>query len=384
MAKRRYSVLTLMAAGTIWACLLSPTSAQVPLPSPKLPPTGMPLTEGLITSAEGIELAPGEQIIDGPPELKMFTEQALPSGQLAGAGGISPCGPSCYDACDPFYYVIAEALYMQRRGLSGSTLSTGFAFDDYEFEIAPRVTLGRQFDCTDGYEFIFTGMLDWEERLAAVGPGLNTVLVAAPPLDPAVFDPFRDSTFQSQGIRASYDSYEFHRTYNGWDVVRTLVGLRTILYDEEYYFIGTDGVDNAILYSSADNVLVGPQLGLEMLYPVNNWIDVGARFKGGLYLNFADAETRLFNDAFSTTIPAAGGAGKETTIAGALEISSQTRMRLTNSITGIVGFDMWYLGGLVETRSQLPNPFPQNAGNFLDPNDEIFFLGVTGGIQVVF
>jgi len=338
----------------------------------------------MITSLEGFELAPGETIVDGPPELQRLGEtQALPASDYA-QGMAAACSPGCYVPCEPGYYSVADVLYMQRGGGGGFTRAFGYSFDDYEWEIAPRIKWGRRFDCVDGYEFVFAGLLEWEDTI--FGTTQDSVFLA-PALPANIFDAvqrFNNADTQFQSRRASYDSFEFNRTYTGWDVARLMVGMRGIMYDEDYAYGATDTAtgDSVLLQQNVDNLLVGPQLGLQLFYPLGLRVYTDTTFKGAVFLNFADSDTRL-NVAAPNAI-VLNASADEAELAGMIEIGSKIGINLTDSLSATVGYDFWYLSGLAEAGTQVPRNLTPATGFGIAVDDDIFIHGVNAGLQFVY
>jgi hypothetical protein len=343
----------------------------------------MSLSDGVISSLDGIDLRPGETIVDGPPELQQYqTQQASQPQVMQGQPSGSGYSAGCYVPCEPGYYLVSETLFMQQTSGDGFTRGFGYFFDDHDFELAPRITFGRRFDCVDGYEFVFAGLLEWDD--AIVGTNNAAVFESPDAILQDAFDLYATAANQTQVRESSFNSFEFNRTYTGWDVARTMIGLRTILYDEEYAYIagGTDAPGSVALSQSSDNLLIGPQLGLQLIYPVGIRTYTETTLKGGAYLNFVDTDTSLFSPIGAA--PLATGAGDEVELAGMLEIGSKIGINLTRSVSAHVGYDLWYMAGIAESASQLPIGFNRATPFTVSADDDVFIHGLTGGVQVVY
>jgi hypothetical protein len=137
-----------------------------------------------------------------------------------------------------------------------------------------------------------------------------------------------------------------------------------------------------VLSQSTDNLLIGPQIGLQLFYPLGRRIYSDTTLKGGLYLNFVDSDGSLLTSAPTTAV--ARGSSDDTEIAGMFEIGTKLGINVTRSISATIGYDVWYLTGVAESSSQLPlnynlaTPFTVNA------EDDVFIHGLTAGIQVVY
>ncbi len=94
-----------------------------------------------------------------------------------GMGMSMPCPPSCI----PYGYVMAEALYMDRHGQNSFTGVVGERMGTYDFEWAPRVTVGNVPDCVHGTELGFTGPIEWDRAGLFVNfADIQAVSTAAP------------------------------------------------------------------------------------------------------------------------------------------------------------------------------------------------------------
>lgn len=379
MAIRKFLVLSLVAAGATWGGFAMPATAQGIVGAGPVP-IGMPADGGMLANDE-VPLAPGETIIAGPPELLHKRGAPVPTSTNYGVldpGAGMPCTNECYTGCDPGYFGIAEALFMQRRGDTGFTRTTVGALDEFDYEWGTRLTLGRSFDCVNGYEFVFTGALDWrDEARSAVGaPGTLFTTVDANLLAASGNFAQFNNTNILQVRRADYNSIEFNRTYNGWDVVRASLGLRTILYNEQYDLLAAAGGRAS---QSVENVLIGPQIGLDIYYPLSNRLFTGARFKGGVYLDIASSTSTFGDTNFNQRRTA-----EDEEISGVFEVGSKLGYQVTSDITATIGYDMWYMAGVAATTEQIPFALTSTTGTAIDVDSGIFIHGLTAGIEIAF
>jgi hypothetical protein len=381
MAIRNFFVYSLLAAGA--ACGGFATSAKAQSGINQKP---APLGSGGLVLQDNIPLAPGETIIAGPPEL-MQQSKSLPAPVSAHQGGVpvgGACLNDCFAGCEPGYFLNTEALFMQRRGDSGFTRSTSRFIDELDYEWGGRFTLGRRFDCVNGYEFTYTGLLEWENPVVSApgtGPHDSLFISDIAPNDVNLAG-LNNAFLHAQRFRASYDSIEFNRTYNGWDVARTYLGFRTILYDESYELGAFDAGNDLVggYRQSVENVLIGPQVGLDLYYPVSNRFYAGAKFKGGVFLNIADSTTQLFGG-----LPAiAGNAADEEEIAGVLEVSSQLGYHLARNAKATIGYDVWYMAGVATSYDQVPFTVGRNTGRTINVDGDVLIHGLTAGIEISF
>lgn len=405
MAIRKLFFLSLVAAGAAHLSVASSAVAQQPT-APH--PAGSPedISAGLIMSADDFMLGPGETIVSGDPELGirsgLRSAAAFPhhdAGPPDAIYGDQPllAPPPGYGAaidcpgCEPGYYLTAEALYFKRSGDEFFTRSDQFALGEMDYEWGGRLTLGRRFDCVNGYEAIYAGPLRWEQdnSFVSAGGGINTFIDVAP-LDPDLYlSAFIDAESQRQNFQADLDSLEFNRTYFGWDVVKALIGIRTMLYDEEYNYtsrrnLGGGDFESGRLRQKSENFLIGPQLGLELYYPLANRVFIGSKIKGALLANFFDSETRLTNDKGPGGVFVAGGSDDGIEVAGFGEIGTRLGFRVTDSITASVGYELWYLAGATTAYAQVPENFSLNQGSRVSVDEDVLFHGATAGVEIAF
>ena len=410
MAIRKLSILSLIAAGTV-SVFSSQLVAQTPAPVPA--PLSPGATDGMILNSTGIELGPGETIISGPPGLQAYGSSLGQTGAMGMSGGpvqiLDPaaamaCNNDCFMPCDPGYYGIGEFLYMKHGGGSFSR-SNDFSLGDFDWEMGTRITLGRRFDCVDGYEFVYAGLTGWDESSSRAGNLIGSQFVPGAGLNNDAFRAFNnyqagqldnllmtsDVNFTSQSREADFHSLEFNRTYTGWDVIRCMLGLRAIVYNENYTYVSQALIDDTVnpafnqigtLRQSVDNFLIGPQVGLETYYPLSRRVFVNSKLKGGIYLDIVDSQTRLFNGIAADAI--AGGNAENEDICAMFESSSQLGMHLTPALSVFAGYDIWYMTGVATIEDQLPVAFGRLQGNSVLADDDVFIHGITFGGRLEF
>lgn len=372
MAIRRSLFLSFAAAAVAVGGAASSAVAQQGH-SPLSPPPHQEVTDGLILSADDIVLGPGETLLDGGPGVAVAP--AAPPGHPGHLPGHQPMFPPGSEmaigmpcpTCEPGHYVSAEALYFTHSEERGFINDDALVFtDEFDQEWAGRLTLGRRFDCVNGYEIVYTGPLEWEMGLDATydigggagGGGTTTTI--------------------SQDFEARLNSVELNRTYFGWDVVKATHGIRVMLYEEASSFSRTTAPappafrDDGILAESIDNILIGPQAGLELYYPLSNRFFVGGKLKGGVYANFFESDMRVDGDFASDD---------DVDIAGMFELGTNVGFRVTDAITATAGYELWYLAGIAGSYDVIPDRFV-----FREPsaNDEVFMHGFTAGVHVAF
>ena len=381
----------LLLSGAAWFSMAPSADAQDPLAGDMIDGSVM--------------LAPGEVLMDpyGDPSIGMSPPGELGYGpqhhghhggghHRAGhrhaplTGGLVQ-GPVsadlCFGGCQPGYYVRAEALYMRRTGHEGLTLSQDFALDEFDFEIGPRLTLGRLFDCVNGYEVVYTGLFDEWDQLAVSNTGGTSLLTwAGPGGTPASLAALTGAEPQQQAYRVDYHSYEFNRTYRGWDVVNLLIGGRVIDYSEDYIFTSSEGAAGGVLGTATENLLIGGQVGLDLAYPLAQRVWSTVKGRAGLFANFAESQTILADSALTDF--AINNEADDEDISGLLEFGVGVRYRLAQRAWLTGGYEAIYLHDVATAPDQLFLSVGPGLGISTRIDDEVFIHGLTLGAEVFF
>lgn len=264
------------------------------------------------------------------------------------------------------------------------TASPNFLMDGYDFEAIPRVTIGRVPDCINGCELTFTGVAEWTQSGAASNPsgGIETFLNLVAPFDATDILAFTNSIEQSQRLEAQYWSVEANKTMVGYDVARCLVGVRYIDYQELFTYLGENATVGAIsgstlgsLRSEVKNRLLGPQVGVDLLYPICHRGYTDFRARAGIFANFADLDFDYRND-ISTALLADEDAVR---FAGMIEVAGGVRVQLTDRLSVRAGGELWWLGGVGTATDQFKNTIV--AITNVRTGSEFFVAGGTVGAE---
>ncbi|MEM9586333.1 MAG: hypothetical protein AAGA03_03555 [Planctomycetota bacterium] len=294
----------------------------------------------------------------------------------SGYGGGMSCGPTC----QPYRYVTVEGLYMTRLGEDTFTRAQNFRLDGFDFEWAPRITIGSVPNCYDGIEGSFTGPFEWDMAASLAGAGNLSTLYSGSALPAGSLSSFINADFQRQTYEAEYLSGEVSKTCIGWEVAKLLIGARYIDYDELYRYETIDGATNGLLQSRADNVLLGAQVGVDLLYPVGRFVYTDFRGRAGAYLNLADSDVYLEN-AGSIVL---NNSGDDEDLAGVFEVGGGIRYQLGEMLSVRAGAELWYLVGIATARDQIGSQLLPATGRSPDVDDEVVIAGVTVGAELKF
>jgi hypothetical protein len=299
-------------------------------------------------------------------------------GLCRGSGYVDACAP-----CNPYEYALVEGLYMQRDGDDRFTLSQDFDMGDFDFEFAPRITIGMVPDCVHGYEVSWTGPFEWDMsgQLNDAAFDIQTLLTPGLPVAGANLSTFSDATFQRQTYSVDYWSLEANKTLHGWDMAKLLAGFRYINYDEDYNYLTQNATGGGLLRSAVDNQLFGLQVGMDLLFPVccHGYSDFRARAGG--FVNSVDSDVRLIN-AGSTVI---ANFDDDTELAGIFEIGSGFRYQVGEILSLRAGVELWYLTGVATAPNQLSNGVMRpSTGRAIQADEDILFTGFTVGGELKF
>lgn len=304
------------------------------------------------------------------------------SNGLNGSGdwGLESIGgsPAC-DCCPPRFYVIGELLAMNREGNSGVRLSQALQLGEFHYREGFRATIGWTDDCLNGYEITFTRPLKWERGEFAVGTALNSNLIAAPNVNPVDLAAFNTAIFHSQRYRSEFYSGEFNRRWWGWDVFSVKGGLRYINVDEEFEFRSINNL-NAVgeFRVEVDNHLIGPQLGVELLQPLGKWT-LNSKILGGVFVNINDEQTTLSNAG----VQFINNSFNDEDFAWMIETGVTAIYHFGDHLSATIGYEGWFLDGIVVAEEQQLNPIDRNMGLRSDARSDIFYHGATAGVELV-
>lgn len=349
-----------------------------------------------------------------------------PTGTCSGdCWGACSTGGNCYSGssmecptCEPYRYARVEAVYMRREGLSDFTRSQNFALDEYDFELAPRVTIGSVPDCVNGTEVSFVGPLNWDMSssianvtgqtfLSELIPG---VTIGSPLPEQTIgltllYDPedvtldaggniiaFNDNPadlvdFQRQRYESTYWSAEASQTMMAWDIAKFSFGGRFISFEEDYSYVAQNGTGatpelNGAIASSTTNNLIGLQVGLDIFTPVfcQN-LSSTLRAKAGGYWNLSEGSAVVIDQGDRLS----GFSEDDGTLAAMFEISSGLHYRLGEALSIYGGSEFWYLTEVATAERQLPGLVGARAGNRgLDNGDDVVFVGFSVGATLQF
>jgi hypothetical protein len=344
--------------------LVSPETLAAP-PPPAVLGEQPPLMDPIVTGPEGA--------IDG----SLGLNNGLMPGVSADYGyGYGACPGGLAASCPDVYFVQAELLYMDRARSGRPVISTGGNLPSLDWEHGYRLTVGEKFDCTDGWEAVFTGPFEWEEAVIATGTDLGVYF------NPWLIDAsaFADGVYHAQSYNSKFNSLEFSQKCWAWDVLTQVWGMRYLQLDDEYSMYSLNDVGQAgLLDVRTRNRFIGMQYGFDILYPYyRRWV-FGAKAKLGLYGNIAEGNSSLINDGEVQF----DNSSEEFQIGFNGEFGVHAAFKILPRVTATAGYEFWYLYGAAlawEQELYYLNPF---SGSSLDTDEDVFYHGATAGVEVV-
>ena len=305
---------------------------------------------------------------------------------MLGGGNRASAGYGASDACstagcDVSVYASAEALWLRRGNDKYFTLSQNSYLPDFDYDLGGRFTVGRLFNCVDGWEGVFVGPYKWNRQAAVVGAGnLQSRLVPNAGYTAAEVDTFNNANQHYQAWESKLNSFEVNRRWWSWDVLSTLVGMRYIDYTENYLFQSLSAQGVGTYSNRVKNRMAGVQVGGDIFYPVSLRGNMGFRGKAGVYANFDENTVYLQNGA--TTIVNAGD--NTVDVAGLIEMGVFANYQVVPSVRLTAGYEFWYMPGTLSVPGQSPQFINPSTGTRADNDNELFLHGGSVGAQILF
>ncbi|MDA8744694.1 hypothetical protein N9N28_08685 [Rubripirellula amarantea] len=293
---------------------------------------------------------------------------------------------SC-EPCSPYRYASVEAMYFKRDN-DDFSLSPNFGMDGFDYEWAPRITIGMVGDCVHGYEASFVGPLEWQQRgndasaTDSIGTFFGRTLVgnAATTLGTDLSF-LTDASVADQRLSAEYYSLEASKTLVGWEMAKLLIGGRYINYDEDYLYAATSGTSGQTgnLNISTDNQLIGVQIGADLLFPISRHGFSDTRMRAGVYANNASTDQSIVK----STGYSIADSDSSTEIAGMFELGTGVRYQLGEILSVRAGAELWYLTGVATADSQASFTAAQlTQRQGVQAEDDILFTGLSVGAEL--
>jgi hypothetical protein len=288
-------------------------------------------------------------------------------------------GGDGFMGCPPRWYAVAEAFALRRNGDSNVTLSNGGRFGGYDYELAGRATIGRTYDCLDGWEASYAGPFLWSQRQGAISDGeLQAFLLPGVGLSADDLSAFRNADMHRQYRSSTLHSGEINRRWWGWDVFSLKVGARYLRIEEKFELLSNAGNEFGDFSTGYQNHVGLGQIGLDLMAPVGPWT-FGAKVNGGIGLNFNSGEVLLSNNDRRVL----GNSSSDEQIAFLAELGIFSIYRLTERISLHAGYEAWYIWGLALPSDQQYAPLNFDSGLSYYERGDLFYHGGTLGVEIV-
>ena len=370
--------------GDLLSSKIISSSEPVIVAQQDLGPDGKPL--GKLTSITGMPVdGTGygfDEAASVPGSFNQYGTNVSSGTAIAPVSGYSMGGGNtcCPEDCRRWYGGY-EAVYLQREGDRGFSISRGNFLTDYGYEFGHRITIGQMLDCTDAIELVYTGPFTWERTSQDLSPTgqLQSVLTTGGGYVPAQIDTFNNSIRHLQGHRATFQSYEANRKWFAWDIMSTLIGIRAIQYDEIFSFDSVaQDLGAGFFRTSQSNFLIGGQIGSDVMRPVSQRLSIGSRTRLGVFGNFNEGAIRVANRGVNLI----NAKRKDTDIAGLIQLGAIARYRILPKLVATAGYEAMYLAGIATASNQRYLPLNPGSGGRFSADDIILFHGGTFGLEL--
>ena len=285
-------------------------------------------------------------------------------------------------SCPITWYAMAEPFALNREGEDGVTMSDAFALGDFDYALAGRVTVGRRYDCVDGFEISYAGQFEQTLRGTAFGLLTGNAGTLDSTLSTAGVDisPFNGADVHRQTYRSRLNSAEIVKKWWGWDVIAVSLGARFIHQGDNFLF-EADGAANGSgsLRVATRNYLLGPQLGLEMYHPLGAW-SFDFKGKASIYGNMANSQTVLWSNG---SLPIDNKADN-VAFSAMLDFGYYLSYRVSPRLTLRAGYEFWWIHGLAIAPDQLRGPLNHDSGIHLFSNGDALYHGGVVGAEWLF
>ncbi len=328
------------------------------------------------------------------------------NGQAATAGaGCSTCGPNgCYDldqvqaqmgCCGAVvsagYYVFTDFLGYS-RGDGDVQLSTFAGLNDFGIAGGLRVTLGYRRDATSGRELTYLGTGKIGESVLAedANNGLFPTFQPGGGFNFGDVSSFFNAFTHYQTKSSQIHSIEYNRVEWAWDLLKTIVGFRYILFRDDYLFWSANPVSNGLYTMNIHNNLFGLNLGYELFYDVGYRTSFSFTNRYGLFINAGKVDTNLFNDdervLEQETSDSTFASAVDFSLMGHFQLAPRARLRASADVLLMWGVYTVENNAPRTTTSNgvvtaLPVITPMSGAMLNTTNQPVFFNGFSFGFE---
>lgn len=320
---------------------------------------------------------PVDEVLSGSPQQMVYPGESVIEGEPIGDPWLY--GADCGINCPPGGYAMFEALYFNLEG-SNRAQSLNYRMPGYKYELGARVTVGRRFDCTDGWELSFAAVDKWDARqsLATNGGIQFSRFQPIGGYNALNLPGFYNGVFQEQIHETQMYSLEANKVTYGWDVMKTVIGWRYLQFNEEMtYNMGSiNGAFGNWEYFTR-NHMIGPQYGSELFYDLGYRMSVSAKYKGGAFLNFYNGGSGVNSNNASIT----ESFKRDLNFAVMGELGANVYYHIGQRARLRVGYEAWGMYGLARVNKQLDGFLAPTTGSSLRHYGSLFLHGASVGFD---
>ncbi len=313
-------------------------------------------------------------------------------GHLHGTSECPSCGPSgCFDAhtiderlgyfgamSKARRYAEIDALYVQRT--DGSiVLSNAGGLGSFDGDLGWRLTLGERQDAIHGRELSYFGTTDLSKSINRTDPfgRLSALFTPASVIGVGLADPFFNAQIQNETIETSLHSVEINRVWWGWDVVKSIVGIRYIHVDDSYnMFSQRAGVPATYELESLNN-LIGVHIGRELFYDVGYRLSFSLAGKAGAYANVNRFEVNATNSGTSFL----NNRTDSSSFSTSLELMFTAHYQINRRARFRFGYQGLLLDEIFSVSDNLTGTISPFHGSRKPDKDSMYFHGVNFGLE---
>ncbi len=274
-------------------------------------------------------------------------------------------------------YFIGEGLYWftETDSVVGSTF---FSTGDQDGAAGGRITFGQK-EGVKGREFVYTGFAAFVASDTRTTPFIGMSANFSTAIFPFVLTaPFINAGIQTQRLKSRFHSVEFNRTWWGWDVVKSHIGLRYMYYSEDYQLLSINGFGTGSFNLLAENHFIGPEIGIDFFYDVGRRtaFTFSSSIGGGINLH------RSGFDTFTNGLQFVDVQSSSADFQWNFQLAISAHWKLGPRSRLVAGYDILALFETATANQNFPAILSPIAGANSRADEEVFLHGVSFGIEI--
>jgi hypothetical protein len=320
------------------------------------------------------------QAAPAPAAAPFIVPQTIPTLPPAAPIGALPLiGPHCYAQADAIFFTRDNESGNQPLVLldgnqpnqSNVLLSTPDL--DFNWQVGPRLLLGREWDGFRMFEASYFGIYNWQADGTVTGDNeLNL------PGDLGQFGGlgFNDADIANVEYKSVIHNAEFNYLHS-YGNIAWLIGFRYFNLQDKLFLTFTDNQSGVSTYNiSAYNNLFGGQIGGRIWQSCGNW-SYDLTGKAGVYDNVIRSSQNVFD--VDATLRDTKTSGNQIAFIGDIEFNANYQFTPTWSLRG--GYQVFWIEGLALAPNQLDFTNTATSGTNLDKTGGMFMHGAHAGLM---